>query len=644
MHPPPRASVRHARTLREILRVHLVTPFNGVALLAAIVLLLAGDSFHLSFLPMVALHALIGIWAELFAVRALSGQHPPVPPVVRCNEDGKAREETDAASLRPGDCIRLDAGSPIPADCVIASGAVRTDVSLILGRCAHDAFGAGDALPSGGVVVQGSCVARVVAAGADTGLCRLERDAQARREPRSEMQQGLTRLVRMLSALSIPLCAAKFLVLLQQGRDGAHAAASAAGSLMGMLPAALLLLSSAAMLLSTLALYKQRVLARDLYAVEMFGRIDTLCLDKTGTLTCGTAADVIRAGAREMLAFFRESGVDVYLLTGDTPEQAALIARALDIDGPVVDLAVCPTPLEEARRTAGVVFANATAAQKADLVAALRDEGRCVGMVGDGVNDVAAFRAADCSVAMGYGSDAARTAAQLVLLEGELSALPGIVLEGRCIIGSVTRTAELFVKKSMTSLLVLLITLITPLHYPFSPVQLALVGAFTIALPALVLTFERQHAPFCGRFVSSVFFEAIPGTLLGVFFILVALLAGPQIGLDELGCRTLAVYTYALSGMLVLLHVCRPFNRLRVILCLGAGAALYFLLALLHEPLSIGLPVPAMLLVLLPLIAVGYPALALFVAGANRLLRRFRQHPRAPSRAKAERTLDEGAP
>lgn len=643
MHHPPRASVRHARTLREILRAHLVTLFNGVALLAAIVLLLAGDSFHLSFLPMVVLHALIGIWAELFAVRALSGQQSPVPPVVRCKADGEGREETDAASLQPGDCIRLDAGSPIPADCVIESGAVRTDVSLILGRCAHDAFGVGDALPSGGGVVQGSCIARVVAAGADTGLYRLERDAQARREPRSEMQMGLTRLVRVLSALSIPLCTVKFLILLRQGKDGAYAAASAAGSLMGMLPAALLLLSSAAMLLSTLVLYKQRVLARDLYAVEMFGRIDTLCFDKTGTLTCGTAADVIRTGAREMLAFFREAGVDVYLLTGDTPEQAALIARALDIEGPVVDLAACPAPLEEAIRTAGV-FANAAAAQKADIVAALRAEGRCVGMVGDGVNDVAAFRTADCSVAMGYGSDAARTAAQLVLLEGELTALPAIVLEGRSIVGSVTRTAELFVKKSMTSLLVLLVTFITPLHYPFLPVQLMLVGAFTIALPALVLTFERQHAPFHGRFVSSVFFEAVPGTLLGVFFILAALLAGPQIGLDEIGCRTLAVYAYALSGMLVLLHVCRPFNRLRAILCLGAGAALYSLLVLLHGPLSIGLPTPAMFLVLLPLIMVGYPALFLFVSGANRLLRRFRPHPHAPSRAKAEQALDESAP
>ena len=642
MHHRPRASVRHARTLREILRAHIVTLFNGVALFAAIVLLLSGDSFHLSFLPMVVLHALIGIWVELFAVRTLSGQHPPLPPVVRCEADGGGREETDAALLRPGDCIQLDAGSPIPADCVIESGTVRTDVSLIHGRCAHDAFGVGGALPSGGCVVQGSCIARVVAAGADSSLYRLERDALAHREPRSEMQLGLTRLVRVLSAISIPLCTAKFLILLRHGKGGAYAAASAAGSLMGMLPAALLLLSSAAMLLSTLVLYKKCVLARDLYAVEMFGRIDTLCLDKTGTLTCGTAADVIRAGAREMLAFFREAGVDIYLLTGDTPEQAALIARALGIDAPTIDLAAHPAPLGSAVRSAGV-FANATAAQKAEIVAALRAEGRCVGMVGDGVNDVAAFRMADCSVAMSYGSEAARTAAQLVLLEGDLAALPDIVFEGRSIIGSVTRTAELFVKKSMTSMVVLLVTLITPLHYPFLPVQLMLVSAFTIALPALVLTFERQHAPFHGRFVSSVFFEAVPGTLLGAIFILAALLAGPQIGLGGDGCRTLAVYAYALSGMLVLLHVCRPFNRLRGLLCLGSGAALFSLLALLSGPLSIGLPTPSMLLVLLPLALVGYPVLFLFVSGANRLLRRFHPHPHAPTGVQAEQPLDGSA-
>lgn len=168
----------------------------------------------------------------------------------------------------------------------------------------------------------------MTAAGARTRLYRAELDARQRQEPRSEMARGLTRLIRVLALLSLPLCLCKYLLYVRRGSDALSAGVSAVSSLMGMLPAALLLLSAAAMLLSTAVLRRRQVLARDLYSVEMFGRIDTLCFDKTGTLTCGTAADVLRGEARETVAYFRAEGVDVRLLTGDTPEAAAAIARA----------------------------------------------------------------------------------------------------------------------------------------------------------------------------------------------------------------------------------------------------------------------------------------------------------------------------
>lgn len=631
MRHAPKAGVRHLRTVREILASHVPTLYNVIALLCAAVLLAAGDSFQLSFLPMALLHAALCIGAELCFRRAMRRLEAPEPPVVVLA--GEGHETRPGAAVAEGDRLRLDAGSPVPADCTVAQGAVLADTSLLDGRSAHAPFAAGDTLWAGATVVQGACEADVTAAGARTRLYRAELDARQRQEPRSEMARGLTRLIRVLVLLSLPLCLCKYLLYVRRGSDALSAGVSAVSSLMGMLPAALLLLSAAAMLLSTAVLRRRQVLARDLYSVEMFGRIDTLCFDKTGTLTCGTAADVLRGEARETVAYFRAEGVDVRLLTGDTPEAAAAIARALHLEGPLVDCAgLSDEALAAATAYAGV-FASATAGQKAKIVAALRAAGRCVGMVGDGVNDVAAFRTADCSVAMAHGCEAGRSAAQLVLLDENLLSLPDIVREGRSIIGSVTRTSELFVKKSLTSMIVLLIALITPLEYPFLPRQLTLVALFTIGLPALALTFERESAPAHGHFVRSVFFEAVPGTLLSLLCVVTGMVCGGPLGLSAVEHTTLCVYAYALSGMLVLLHICRPFDRSRALLCAAMAAGLSLSLVLLREPLSLVLPTPAMLLVLLPLIVLGYPMLFLLVRGAERVS--HRRHARAHARREA---------
>lgn len=220
-----------------------------------------------------------------------------------------------------------------------------------------------------------------------------------------------------------------------------------------------------------------------------------------------------------------------------------------------------------------------------------------------------------------------------MLLDENLLSLPDIVREGRSIIGSVTRTSELFVKKSLTSMIVLLIALITPLEYPFLPRQLTLVALFTIGLPALALTFERESAPAHGHFVGSVFFEAVPGTLLSLLCVVTGMVCGGPLGLSAVEHTTLCVYAYALSGMLVLLHICRPFDRSRALLCAAMAAGLSLSLVLLREPLSLVLPTPAMLLVLLPLIVLGYPMLFLLVRGAERVS--HRRHARAQARREA---------
>ncbi len=144
MRHAPKAGVRHLRTVREILASHVPTLYNVIALLCAAVLLAAGDSFQLSFLPMALLHAALCIGAELCFRRAMRRLEAPEPPVVVLA--GEGHETRPGAAVAEGDRLRLDAGSPVPADCTVAQGAVLADTSLLDGRSAHAPFAAGDTL------------------------------------------------------------------------------------------------------------------------------------------------------------------------------------------------------------------------------------------------------------------------------------------------------------------------------------------------------------------------------------------------------------------------------------------------------------------------------------------------------------------
>ena len=141
------------------------------------------------------------------------------------------------------------------------------------------------------------------------------------------------------------------------------------------------------------------------------------------------------------------------------------------------------------------VFGRVSPVQKKQLIESLKEQGHTVAMTGDGINDVLALKEADCSVAMASGSDAARNISQLVLLNSNFDSMPRVVGEGRRSINNIQRSASLFLVKTIYSTLLAVIFLFLKSPYPFMPIQLTLISAVTIGIPALVRAF-KDKAPF----------------------------------------------------------------------------------------------------------------------------------------------------
>jgi cation-transporting ATPase E len=218
-------------------------------------------------------------------------------------------------------------------------------------------------------------------------------------------------------------------------------------------------------------------------------------------------ADQVREDAAATLAYFRDEGVAVKLISGDHPRTVAAIAERLDLPGAAepVDARDLPDDPEQlgALMETATVFGRVLPAQKRAMVTALQARGHVVAMTGDGVNDVLALKDADIGVAMGSGSSASRAVAQLVLLDSRFAVLPGVVAEGRRVIGNVERVANLFLTKTVYATLLAIGIGVAQLPFPFLPRHLTVVSTFTIGVPGFFLALapntRRARSGFVGR-------------------------------------------------------------------------------------------------------------------------------------------------
>ena len=290
--------------------------------------------------------------------------------------------------------------------------------------------------------------------------------------------------------------------------------------------------------------------------------------------------DTVRADAPETLRFFAEQGVAIKVISGDNPATVAAVAAKAGVEGAAnaVDARTLPDEGEglASALESHTVFGRVTPHQKRAMVKALQGQGHTVAMTGDGVNDVLALKDADIGIAMGSGSSASRSVAQLVLLDGSFATLPRVVAEGRRVINNIERVANLFLTKTVYSMLLALAIGVASLPFPFLPRHLTLVGSLTIGIPSFFLALAPNTNRARRGFVTRVLRVAVPagalaaaGTFAGYY------LVRNEEGVNLTEAQTTASMVLFSIGLLVLTRVARPMTgprKLLVAACAGTFA------------------------------------------------------------------------
>jgi cation-transporting ATPase E len=275
----------------------------------------------------------------------------------------------------------------------------------------------------------------------------------------------------------------------------------------------------------------------------------------------------IRDDAKATLDYFAQQGVHVKVISGDNAVSVGAVAEKLGLPSAESPVDARELP-EDADRLAEeleehAVFGRVSPAQKRAMVRALQSQGHTVAMTGDGVNDVLALKDADIGVSMGAGSPATRAVAQIVLLDNKFATLPLVVAEGRRVIGNIERVSNLFLTKTVYSVILALMVGLAQVPYPFLPRHVTITAWFTIGLPAFVLSLAPNNERARTGFVGRVLRMAVPaGVVIATVTFASYLLVykgSAATELDKTQSGTTALITLITVAMWVLGIVARPY-------------------------------------------------------------------------------------
>ena len=280
----------------------------------------------------------------------------------------------------------------------------------------------------------------------------------------------------------------------------------------------------------------------------------------------------IRKNAREIFNYLKKQGVMIRVISGDNPVTVSRVAALAGINhaDSYVDARELKTgeAIEEAVDKYAV-FGRVTPEQKREIINAIKKRGFKVAMTGDGVNDILAMKDADCSIAMGSGSDAAMQAAQVVLLDDDFSRMKNIIFEGRRNINNITRSATLFLVKNMFSLLLAIYSIVLGMNYPIKAEQVSLIAMFTIGAPAFLLALEPDSRRAQDHFLKRVLIKAMPAGLTDFFAVVALTIFAKTFTMSEDELSVAATFLLAIVGFIILANISAPLNKYRVLVITG---------------------------------------------------------------------------
>ncbi|MFW0791435.1 HAD-IC family P-type ATPase [Gordonia sp. CPCC 205333] len=313
----------------------------------------------------------------------------------------------------------------------------------------------------------------------------------------------------------------------------------------------------------------------------------------------------VRSDARETLDYFASQRVDVKVISGDNARSVGAVAESLGLGNADTSVDARELPSDQSELAdaveSGVTFGRVRPDQKRAMVKALQSRDNTVAMTGDGVNDVLALKDADIGVAMGSGSSAARSVAQIVLLDNKFATLPYVVGEGRRVIGNIERVSNLFLTKTVYAVFLALLIGIAgvagkifgfdSLSYPFQPIHVTISAWFTIGIPAFVLSLAPNNERARTGFVRRVLTQAVPnGLIVGIATFVTYVIVNPggqgralgsedtvAMSAEQTQASTATLMTLIAVAVYVLAVVARPYTWWKVLL-LTASVGAYLII------------------------------------------------------------------